>query len=331
MGYNMIMIVLITALYITLLMVASIRPYHGELSEFELQRRCAEDDKAALLDWRRQDLLSDVVTWRRLVELVLLVLMASILAVDFGLAVALIGGVLISVTYPVISSWGLIRALPQMLYGRYELTVLETLESIRGFTKLISRRSGASQKDPAAVSRQELQHIIGSSSDVMRPDEARIVSGAFDFYAKLVKDYMTPRSKMEVIGAHEMLGPLVLDDLHKTGHSHFPVLDGDIDHIVGLLHLHNLLTITKKETATVQDVMEPKVLYIHEDQTLDDALATCIKHRRHLLVVVNESKETVGVITIEDAVEQLIGREITEKYDDHDNLAEVAGRKSRLG
>lgn len=77
--------------------------------------------------------------------------------------------------------------------------------------------------------------------------------------------------------------------------------------------------------------MEPKVLYIHEDQTLDDALATCIKHRRHLLVVVNESKETVGVITIEDAVEQLIGREITEKYDDHDNLAEVAGRKSRLG
>jgi CBS domain containing-hemolysin-like protein len=75
--------------------------------------------------------------------------------------------------------------------------------------------------------------------------------------------------------------------------------------------------------------MEPKVLYIHEEQPLNDALSACIKHRRHLLVVINEFRETVGVITIEDAVEQLIGRKIVDEFAEHDDLRKVAERNPR--
>lgn len=327
-GYNIAMIVLIVVLLMTLLMVASIRPYRSELSDFELQRRCEEQDDEALLNWRRQELFADVTTLRRLLEMTLVVLIVSLLAVEYGLVVGMLSGIVVAVTYPALAWLALVRALPQIVYRRYELWVLDTVESIRGFTKLLRRRSDEREVSQAAASRQELQRIIELSSDVMQPDERKVITGAFDYADKLVKDYMTPRSQMEVIGAHEMLGPLVLDDLHKTGHSHFPVLDGDIDHIVGMLHLHNLLTLTKKETMMVKDVMEPKVLYIHEDQTLDEALSTCIKHRRHLLVVVNDSEDTVGVITIEDAVEQLIGREIVDTNDDHDSLMSVAKRKN---
>lgn len=183
--------------------------------------------------------------------------------------------------------------------------------------------------EPSLSSREELLHLVDGSGSMLTSDERRMIHGALGFTEKRIKDHMTPRSVMEVIGVNEMLGPLVLDDLHKTGHSHFPVLDGDIDHIVGMLHLHNLLTLTKKETATVKDVMEPKVLFIHEDQSLSDALSACIKHRRHLLVVINEFRETVGVITIEDAVEQLIGRTIVDENDNHDDLRRVAARNPR--
>jgi CBS domain containing-hemolysin-like protein len=160
-------------------------------------------------------------------------------------------------------------------------------------------------------------------------DERLTLKSTLHFEDKLVRDYMTPRSVMEAIGRYEMLGPLVLDGLHKTGHSHFPVFEGDIDHIVGMLHIHTLFNLQEKKTRTVQDVMEPRVLYIHEEQTLGQALAACIKHRRHLLVVINGFRETVGVITIEDAVEQMIGRKIVDEFDQHDDLRSVAERNPR--
>ncbi len=320
------MIFVIVGLIIVLLLVAAVRPRSSQLSDFELQRLCEEKDQQALFDWRRQQLLADVGTWRRILEMLLLVVVVGLLIIRYqpGLGIGL--GLLLALIYPVVAAWGLVRALPQRIYDRYEVAILDAVESISGLTKLLRRHDPANREEPLPASRQELQYIISRSADLLESDERKIIAGAFDFADKLVKDYMTPRSSMEVIGANEMLGPLVLDDLHKTGHSHFPVLDGDIDHIVGILHLHNLLVLTKKETVTVREAMEPKVLFIHEDQTLNEALSACIKYRRHLLVVVNEFRETVGVITIEDAVKQLLGREIVDQYDDHDNLQKVAER-----
>jgi len=134
---------------------------------------------------------------------------------------------------------------------------------------------------------------------------------------------------MEAIGANELLGPLVLDNLHRTGHTHFPVFEGDIDHLVGILHIYSLFTLENKKSLAVKDAMEPRVYYINETQTLEQALFACIKHRRHLLVVVNNYRETVGVITIEDAVEQLIGRKIVDQFAEHDDLRKVAERNPR--
>ena len=53
---------------------------------------------------------------------------------------------------------------------------------------------------------------------------------------------MTPRGVMNTVAKEDVIGPLLLDELHKTGHSRFPVTDGDIDHIVGILHIRSLLT-----------------------------------------------------------------------------------------
>lgn len=57
---------------------------------------------------------------------------------------------------------------------------------------------------------------------------------------------MTPRNVLETIGKDEVIGPLMLDELHRTGHSRFPVIDGDIDHVIGVLHIKELLTLREK-------------------------------------------------------------------------------------
>jgi CBS domain containing-hemolysin-like protein len=141
---------------------------------------------------------------------------------------------------------------------------------------------------------------------------------------------MTPRGVIDSISKKELLGPLVLDDLHKTGHSRFPVIDGDIDHVVGMLHIQDLLILDAKQRSnTVEKVMEPRVFYVREDQTLEHALTAFLRTRHHLFVVVNEFRETVGVLSLEDVIEVLLGRKIVDEFDAHDDLRAVAARNPR--
>jgi CBS domain containing-hemolysin-like protein len=75
--------------------------------------------------------------------------------------------------------------------------------------------------------------------------------------------------------------------------------------------------------------MEKKVYYIHQDQTLDAALAAFLKTRHHLFVVVNGYRETAGLLCLEDVIEALLGRQIIDEFDLHDDLRAVAEREAK--
>jgi len=135
---------------------------------------------------------------------------------------------------------------------------------------------------------------------------------------------------VDTVPQHEILGPLVLDGLHKTGHSRFPVISSDIDHVVGILHLRDVLTIdsSKKHTARVDTAMSKKVLYIRQDHTLSQALSAFLRTHHHLFIVINEFSETVGILTLEDTLEALLGHKIVDEFDAHDDMRAVAARQA---
>lgn len=137
---------------------------------------------------------------------------------------------------------------------------------------------------------------------------------------------MTPRAVVDTVNKKDLLGPLTLDTLYKTGHSRLPVMDGDIDHIVGVLHIQDLLKVSVDNTPTAEQAMEQRVYYIREDHTLDRALAAFLRTHHHLFVVINAYRETVGVMTLEDVMEALLGHKIIDEFDAHDNLRAVAAR-----
>jgi CBS domain containing-hemolysin-like protein len=149
------------------------------------------------------------------------------------------------------------------------------------------------------------------------------------FSSRKVKEIMHPRSKIDSIGAKELLGPLVLDALHKTGHTRFPVVDKDIDHVIGVLHVRDLLSLDTKRSLTAEKAMEPRVFYIHQDQTLHHALMAFLRTYHHLFIVVNDDQETVGILSLEDTIETLIGRKIIDEFDAHSDLRRVARRNLR--
>jgi CBS domain containing-hemolysin-like protein len=80
---------------------------------------------------------------------------------------------------------------------------------------------------------------------------------------------------------------------------------------------------------TAEKAMEPRVFYIKEDQSLGHALAAFIRTHHHLFIVVNEFRETVGLLSLEDTIEALIGRKIVDEFDTHEDLRAVAARNVR--
>lgn len=318
---------LIIVVILALVAATGIVPRRSSLSEFELRRRLDASADGALVEWQRGELYTELMTVRRIMVAFLLVLASALMIGRYGWVWGLLLAFLLTLLYNRLASFGLIRTQAQRLYDAHEVKLLGFVDRHRGWVRPFQSVTDVAVEHEVS-SREELEHLVGQAK-FLGADERKTLRSVLHFDGRLVRDHMTPRSVMEAVGANELLGPLVLDGLHKTGHSHFPVFEGDIDHIVGMLHIHTLLDLANKKSPTVKDVMEPRVLYIREDQTLSQALAACIKHRRHLLVVINEFRETVGVITIEDAVEQLIGRKIVDEFDAHDDLRAVAARNPR--
>ncbi|HUP26358.1 MAG TPA: CBS domain-containing protein [Candidatus Limnocylindrales bacterium] len=150
---------------------------------------------------------------------------------------------------------------------------------------------------------------------------------ALTFGDDTVGQHMIPRRAVKSVAADEPLGPIVMDELHASGHSRFPVYDGKKGNVVGTLFLRDLLTAT--HGGTVRSRMKEEVSYIHEDQSLQDALQAILKTHHQLFIVVNSFEEYVGIITIEDILETIIGHPIIDEFDQYGDIRAVAARAAR--
>jgi CBS domain containing-hemolysin-like protein len=145
---------------------------------------------------------------------------------------------------------------------------------------------------------------------------------ALTFGEKSVGEVMTPRRIVKMVSADDTIGPILLDELHDSGHSRFPVYGDTQDQLVGMLYLRDL--IDARHGGKVHAEMEKKVYYVHEDETLYQVLHAFLKTKHHLFVVVNNFEEYVGIVTIEDVLEQAVGRKIEDEFDKYDDMRAVA-------
>jgi putative hemolysin len=156
--------------------------------------------------------------------------------------------------------------------------------------------------------------------------ELEIAMNALKFGDIKIGDRMIPRRKVKLVSSSDSLGPIIMDELHASGFSRFPVYEGKQDNIVGTLFLHDLVRI--KDKGTVGSNMRKEVYFLHEDQSLNDGLQAVLKTHRHLFVVVNKFEEFVGIITSEDILESIVGKPIIDEFDNYDNLRAVAAREA---
>lgn len=172
-----------------------------------------------------------------------------------------------------------------------------------------------------------LERQKGQADSRISESEVALLQHALLFGDRQVVDAMVPKRVVTMVSAKENIGPVLMDELARSGHSRFPVYGGKKDNIVGILYLHDL--IGTKKTGTVESVMSHKLTFVHEDFTLYQALQAFLKTKHHLFLVVNSFEELVGIITIEDVLEQMIGKPIVDEFDRYDDLRAVAATAAK--
>jgi magnesium and cobalt transporter len=178
--------------------------------------------------------------------------------------------------------------------------------------------------------REHLVQLLRSaySRNLLDGEALSMIEGALQVSEMKVRDVMIPRAQMDVIDINETPDKFI-PSVIGTGHSRFPVIDRDRDHVIGILLAKDLLRYyAGEEEFNVRQMLRPAV-FVPESKRLNVLLDEFRKNRNHMAVVVDEYGGVAGLVTIEDVLEQIVG-EIEDEYDfdelEDNVLREKAGR-----
>lgn len=178
---------------------------------------------------------------------------------------------------------------------------------------------------PTTVS-ELLSLLRHTPAAVLTDTERQNIIAAINFPHEKVSGIMLPSSKITYVHEDETLGPLVLDQLYRSGFRHFPVKDSH-NQVIGLIHTTSLNQLDNKATPNVRDLIDPTTYYLRSDYTLSQALAAFLRTNCFFFLVVNRQEHIVGLLTYQMLIEYLLGSVPTDTFDQDTSRSAVAKRK----
>jgi len=200
-------------------------------------------------------------------------------------------------------------------------------------SKYVTGRIRSAGQEQKTVSEEDLiaQAHIGVLEGTLFPEEARWMENSLRLNEKSAHDLMTPRTVVYTLPIELLLTDITAKSEHWA-HSRLPLCeDRNPDKVVGLVYRREvfdaILTRSDEELAemTLADLLRP-VEFIPETLRGHAVLQRFLESRQHLFVVTNEHGGMEGVITLEDVIEELIGEEIVDIHDQHEDMQEYALR-----
>jgi putative hemolysin len=176
---------------------------------------------------------------------------------------------------------------------------------------------GSARLRPHAT-REDLENYLDmwNIDSSLRTAEKKIVERIFDFSETEVEDVMIPLVNVEALEVHDRIDKAV-SCAQKTGFSRIPVFSEEAYNIIGIVHAFDLLTAQQK-TQTLRDIMRPAT-YVPNTAPVDELLKQLRTKGNSIAVVVNEYGGTIGIVTIEDILEEVVG-EIYDEYDKEEHF-----------
>ncbi len=180
------------------------------------------------------------------------------------------------------------------------------------------RRLGIEPADELASARsaQELGSLVRTSAESgsFEPGTARMIDRSLRFGQTTAAEFMAPRATVEYLRAEDNVADLIGMAL-QTGHSRFPVVRGDLDETIGVVHVKDAFSVPaeQRQSVLLESLCKP-VPVVPESLDGDAVLELVRSAGSQLVLVADEYGGTAGLVTIEDVVEEILG----EVYDEHD-------------
>lgn len=196
------------------------------------------------------------------------------------------------------------------------MTVFKPLSAaLSALSGLMSRLTGG-EDDKPSVTEEELKYIVESIEEegVLEENESDLVQSALEFDEIEVQEIVTPRVDMVTLDVEDSWEEIL--ELVKTSKvSRIPVYEGSIDNIIGLVHVRDILEDEISNSEHDIHSLLSQCLFVHKTMNLSGLLEKLRKEKMPLAIVTDDYGGTMGLVTIEDVVEELVG-EIWDEYDD---------------
>ncbi|ACJ34723.1 MULTISPECIES: hemolysin family protein [Anoxybacillus] len=169
-----------------------------------------------------------------------------------------------------------------------------------------------------AHSEEELRLILSESykSGEINPSEYKYVNNIFEFDNRIAKEIMVPRTEIVALDKNDSIADS-LEIMKKEKYTRYPVIDGDKDHIVGMVNIKEILTDCIRNPQAIEkkldDYIRP-IIQVIESIPIHDLFVKMQRERVHMAILVDEYGGTAGLVTVEDILEEIVG-EIQDEFD----------------
>jgi len=173
--------------------------------------------------------------------------------------------------------------------------------------------TGGNNKRDAAVTEHEIMAMmrLGVEEGTIEKDEKEMVNDVFEFDETVADEVDRPKHKIEFIRENDTVEKLIMKSV-RTGYSRFPVYRKDFDDVIGMVHVKDSLILTDK-LLPVKKIMR-KILKVDPDMKADDVLREMKRTKTHLALLQHRNGKTVGLVSMEDIIEEIFG-EISDEHD----------------
>lgn len=198
------------------------------------------------------------------------------------------------------------------------------VENDNNFLSGLFKKLGKRRDDD--VTEEEIIDMVneGHEQGVLAENEAEMINNIFEFGDRQASDVMVHRKNIIAIDCEATVDE-AFQFILAENYSRYPVYDGDIDNIIGIMHLRDLLKVYVDPANRIKKVRDVKhqvlfdATYIPETRNLNVLFKDMQSKKSHMAIVVDEYGQTSGLITLEDVLEEIVG-DILDEYDDEEVL-----------
>ncbi|MBQ6387458.1 MAG: HlyC/CorC family transporter [Ruminococcus sp.] len=176
--------------------------------------------------------------------------------------------------------------------------------SLRG----IALKIAGNKEDAPSVTENELKYIVESIEEegVLEESESEMVRSALDFDETTAEEILTPRVDITFINIEDSQQK-IKDIIIENRYSRIPVYENTVDNIIGILHTRDYLeSLADGKAPALRDIMQPP-FFVFKSQQLSKILSAFKRTKNHMAIVTDEYGGTLGIVTMEDLLEEIVG------------------------